>query len=79
MNDLLYKKEPLIGEPLKAPRPRVIVRYSDIVLSKIMKRIQSPSQSDYQAIESLQPGSYICTVDNQCGNAGITIDVYKKK
>lgn len=67
-----------LGSPLIAPRVNVKIQHAPVALSKLIQRIQNPT-ANYPTINSLPPGSYICTIDYQLSNVGLDIELFKSE
>lgn len=67
---------PAIPGPLAAAPINVHVRHPKVALSALMQRIQDPPAT-YPVLAALNPGSYICTVQQVWGNGVVAITLFK--
>ena len=76
MQDFTNGNIPIITSPIIAPPMVTNVRHANISVSKMIEGIQNPP-ANYPVINALKSGSYICTLNQQWGNAGVVINLFK--
>jgi hypothetical protein len=76
MEDFEGENDPELPDPLPAPEMMINIHHASIAVSKLMQTIQNPP-GNYPTIRGLKAGSYICTVNQQWSNVGVTINIFR--